>query len=478
MLPAKILQQPRWLILIGFLVMVGLGWMWLRSQNSGSSQPTVAQLPQHPQIKAYFNHNLAASYLEPYRPQQRPGDDLEAKILESIESAQTTIDIAVQEFKLPRLAQALAKKQQAGVKVRVILENIYSRSWSELTPTDVSQLSAREQDRYREFVRLVDSNSDGQLSPAEISNRDALKILQAAQVPIIDDTADGSAGSGLMHHKFMVVDGKNTIVTSANWTMSDVHGDLNQLSSRGNQNNLLSIDSANLAQVFITEFNLMWGDGPGGQPDSKFGTNKPDRSPVTISVGDGTITIHFSPAIPSQDWTTTTNGLIAQTLNQAQQKVDIAQFVFSENQLASALEPVQQRGVKIRALIDRGFAYRPYSQLLTMLGIPPCYGNRPVWANPITTAGVPSLPTGDLLHHKIAIVDQQLVIAGSHNWSATANYKNDETLLVINSPIVATHFQQEFDRLYQSAELGMPDRAAKKACGGKQPGGAVATTED
>jgi phosphatidylserine/phosphatidylglycerophosphate/cardiolipin synthase-like enzyme len=478
MLPPKILQQRRWLILLGFVLMGVLGWVWLRPQNSGGAQPTMAQLPQHPQIKAYFNHNLAAGYLEPYRPQQRPGDDLETTILESIESAQTSMDIAVQEFKLPRLAQALAKKQQAGIKVRVILENIYSRSWSDLTPAEVSQLSAREQDRYREFVRLVDSNSDGQLSTAEISNRDAIKILQAAQVPMIDDTADGSTGSGLMHHKFMVVDGKTTIVTSANWTMSDVHGDLNQLSSRGNQNNLLLIDSANLAQVFTTEFNLMWGDGPGGQLDSKFGTNKPDRSPVTIPVGDSNITIRFSPTIPSQDWTTTTNGLIAQTLNQAQQKVDIAQFVFSENQLAMALEPVQQRGVKIRALIDRGFAYRPYSQMLTMLGIPPCYGNRPVWAQPITTAGVPSLPTGDLLHHKIAIIDQRLVIAGSHNWSATANYKNDEALLVINSPIVATHFQQEFDRLYQSAELGMSDRAAQKACGGKQSGSPVADPED
>lgn len=478
MLPAKILLQRRWLILLGGMMILGLGWAWLRPKNSSDSPPTIAQLPQHPQIKAYFNHNLAASYLEPYRPQQRSGDDLEAKILESIESAQTSIDIAVQEFKLPRIAQALVKKQQTGVKVRVILENIYSRSWSELTPTDISQLSTREQDRYREFIRLVDSNGDGQLSPTEISARDALKILQAAQVPIIDDTADGSSGSGLMHHKFMVIDGRSTIVTSANWTMSDVHGDLNELASRGNQNNLLSIDSANLAQIFTTEFNLMWGDGPGGQLDSKFGTNKPDRSPVTIPVGDSTITIHFSPARSSQDWLTTTNGLIAQTLNQAQQKVDIAQFVFSENQLASALEPVQQRGVKIRALIDRSFAYRPYSQMLTMLGIPPCYGNRPVWTNPITTAGVPSLPSGDLLHHKIAVIDQRLVIAGSHNWSATANYKNDETLLVINSPIVANHFQQEFDRLYQSAELGIPDRAAHKACAGKQPGDPAAATED
>jgi phosphatidylserine/phosphatidylglycerophosphate/cardiolipin synthase-like enzyme len=467
-LPVKILQQRRWLLLVGLVCAGAVGWAFVQQQHPSNPPPLAVQLPQHSLIKAYFNHNLAASYLEAYRPQQRPGDDLEAKIIETIGLAQTSIDIAVQEFKLPRIALALVKKQQVGVKVRVILENLYSRSWSELTSTDVAQLAAREQERYQEFFRLVDIDRNGQLSPEEISKRDALKILQAAQIPLIDDTADGSTGSGLMHHKFMVVDGHTSIVTSANWTMSDIHGDLNHPASHGNQNNLLSIDNSALAQVFTTEFNLMWGDGPGGQLDSKFGIDKPDRPPVTVPIGDSTITVHFSPAPHSQDWSTTTNGLIGQTMTQAQQKIDIAQFVFSENQLADALEISQQRGVKIRALIDRGFAYRPYSQMLTMLGVPPCHSNRSVWTNPITTAGVPSLPTGDLLHHKIAIVDQRLVIAGSHNWSATANYKNDETLLVINSPIVAAHFQQEFDRLYQSAELGVP--AAKKACSSPEPG--------
>jgi phosphatidylserine/phosphatidylglycerophosphate/cardiolipin synthase-like enzyme len=478
MLLAKILQQRRWLLLIALIIIGGLGLAFVRRQNTSNSAPTAVSLPQHPLIKAYFNHNPAANYLEAHRPQQRPGDDLEAKIIADIESAQHSIDIAVQELKLPRIAHALVQKHRAGVKVRVILENIYSRSWSELTPAEVEQLSDREEARYREFFRLVDIDRDQQLSWAEITKRDALKILQIAQVPMIDDAADGSAGSGLMHHKFMVVDGHASIITSANWTMSDIHGDLNQLASRGNANNLLSIESSQLAQVLTTEFNLMWGDGPGGQLDSKFGIDKPGKSPVTIPVGDSSITIHFSPAPKSQDWSTTTNGLISQTMAPAQQKIDIAQFVFSEAQITESLQASHQRGIPIRALIDRSFAYRPYSQMLTMLGVSACHRQRPVWTNPITTAGVPSLPTGDLLHHKIAIIDQQKVIAGSHNWSATANYKNDETLLIVHSPMVAAHFQQEFDRLYQSAELGMPDRLQQKTCPGGQAPESITATEN
>jgi phosphatidylserine/phosphatidylglycerophosphate/cardiolipin synthase-like enzyme len=445
-----------WLLPI-LLLVAGL-IIWLRSQP-GQTLAKLSPLPQHPQIQAFFNQNPVNSYLDPYRGIQRSGDDLESIIIAEIDRAQQSIDIAVQEFKLPRIALALAKRQQAGIQVRVILENNYSTSWSTLTVADVAKLSERERSRYQEFIKLVDADGDGQLSGAEVDRRDALKILASANISLIDDTADGSSGSGLMHHKFMVVDGKQTIITSANWTLSDVHGDLSRRETRGNPNNLLSIDSVPVAQTFTQEFNLMWGDGPGGLSDSQFKVAKPDRAAVTIPVGDSQVTIHFSPAAKSQDWTTTTNGLIGQTLARSKSQTDLALFVFSEPQLGEVLEASSARQVPVRMLIDREFAYRPYSQMLAMLGVTPCQSsNRRVWAKPITTGGVPELPSGDLLHHKFAVIDKSLVITGSHNWSAAGNYKNDETLLVIESPIVAAHFQREFDGLYRSAKFTLPQK--------------------
>jgi phosphatidylserine/phosphatidylglycerophosphate/cardiolipin synthase-like enzyme len=445
-----------WLLPI-LLLVAGL-IIWLRSQP-GQTVAKLSPLPQHPQIQAFFNQNLIHSYLEPYRGIQRPGDDLEAVIIGEIDRAQQSIDIAVQEFKLPRIALALAKRQRAGIKIRVILENNYSTSWSTLTAAGVAKLSERERGRYQEFIKLVDADGDGQLSGEEIDRRDALKILANANIPIIDDTADGSRGSGLMHHKFMVVDDKETIVTSANWTISDVHGDLSRRETRGNLNNLLAIDSIPVAQTFTQEFNLMWGDGPGGLINSQFKVAKPDRPAVTIPVGDSQITIHFSPSAKSQDWATTTNGLIGQVLSRSKSQTDLALFVFSEPQLSDVLEASSARQVPVRLLIDREFAYRPYSQMLAMLGVTPCQSsNRRVWAKPITTAGVPELPSGDLLHHKFAVIDKSLVITGSHNWSAAGNYKNDETLLVVESPIVAAHFQREFDWFYRSARFTLPPK--------------------
>jgi phosphatidylserine/phosphatidylglycerophosphate/cardiolipin synthase-like enzyme len=446
-----------WLLPI-LLLVAGL-IIWLRSQP-GQTLAKLSPLPQHPQIQAFFNQNPVNSYLDPYRGIQRSGDDLESIIIAEIDRAQQSIDIAVQEFKLPRIALALAKRQQAGIQVRVILENNYSTSWSNFTAADVAKLSERERSRYQEFIKLVDADGDGQLSEAEIDRRDALKILANTNIPIIDDTADGSSGSGLMHHKFMVVDRKQTIITSANWTLSDVHGDLSRRETRGNPNNLLAIGSSVVAQVFDQEFNLMWGDGPGGLPNSQFKVAKPERAAVTIPVGDSQVTIHFSPAAKNQDWATTTNGLIGQTLARSKSQTDAALFVFSEPQLGEVLESSSARQVPVRLLIDREFAYRPYSQMLTMLGINSCQSNskRHVWVKPITTAGVPELPSGDLLHHKFAVIDKSIVITGSHNWSAAGNHKNDETLVVVENPIVAAHFQREFDGLYRSAKFTRPQK--------------------
>nr|WP_242050679.1 phospholipase D-like domain-containing protein [Oculatella sp. FACHB-28] len=432
-------------------------------RQSSALQPALEPLPQDRFIQVYFNHSQAATYTEPYRLQERLGDDLEQVIVEAIATAQSSIDVASHEFRLPRIAQALQEKQRVGVRVRVIIENEYSRPWSSFTAEEAGQLDERQQGKYLEFFQLADQNQDGQLTPTEINQHDALVILQQARIPVIDDTADGSKGSDLMHHKFLVIDHRLVIVASANLTTSDVHGDFLAPHSSGNANNLVKIDSPELAQLYTQEFELMWGDGPGGALDSKFGLQKPPRPARTVTLAPGsTVTVQFSPTSTSLPWQQSTNGLIGRALNTATQTVDTALFVFSDQNLSNVLETRHQQGIQVRALIDSGFIYRDYSEALDMMGVAlknrQCRyeeGNRP-WSGAIATVGTPSLAEGDLLHHKFSMVDEHLVITGSQNWSAAANNSNDENLLVIDNPTVAAHFQREFARLYEGASLGVP----------------------
>ena len=432
-----------------------------------SGNQLLTPLPQDPLIQVYFNNSESSEYRESYRQKTRLGDDLEKQIVDTISQAKSTIDIAVQQLRLPKVAQILAQKQKDGVKIRLILESNYSRPWSSFTSAEIAKLGKREKERYQDFQKFVDLNQDHQITSEEISQRDALVIIKNAQIPAIDDTADGSKGSNLMHHKFVVVDHRFVIITSANFTLSDTSGDFTNPSSLGNNNNLLKIDSPELATLLTQEFNIMWGDGIGGKLDSKFGLQKPPRQPKTIIVGNSKITVNFSPISPTQPWNISSNGLIDQTLSASTKSVDLALFVFSDQQLANTLENLHDQKVQIRALIEPEFAYRPYSEALDMMGFSlsdNCQDevdNHP-WKNPISTVGVPILPQGDLLHHKFAVIDHQTVITGSHNWSEAANHGNDEILIVIDNPTVANHFQCEFNRLYSKIKTGLPANIQSK----------------
>ncbi|MFM9266297.1 phospholipase D-like domain-containing protein [Tychonema sp. BBK16] len=466
-----ILRRLCWLLLLT----IGLAFCGQQEEEQPQLSPSLIPLPQDPLLQVYFNQSLTSSYTEPYRQQTRPGDDLERLIVEAIATAGSRVDVAVQELRLPGIARVLSDRQRSGIKVRLIVEHMYSRPWSDFTAQELAKLPERERDRYHEFVQLADTNKDGKLSAEEIQKNDALVIIKNAGIPVIDNTADGSKDSGLMHHKFVVIDGKTVIVTSANFTTSDVHGDFKTSASRGNANNLLKIESVELAQLFTQEFNIMWGDGPGGKPDSKFGIKKPFRPMQKVRVSNTTMAVQFSPTSKTLPWEKSVNSLIDKNLGSARKSVNLALFVFSAQRLANTLEIEANRGVAVRALIDSNFIYRPYSEGLDMMGatlIEHCQleaDNRP-WKQPLTTVGVPALPMGDRLHHKFGVVDGNTVITGSHNWSEAANHGNDETLLAIASPVVAAHFEREFDRLYKGAILGIPPRikqridARKKEC--------------
>ncbi|MFM7314482.1 MAG: phospholipase, partial [Cyanobium sp.] len=158
--------------------------------------PGPRPLPLPPGITVAFNHRDDAHYTSPISGERRRGDDLEALLLQAIKGARTEVLVAVQELSLPKLAEALAQQHRRGRRVRVVLENSYSAPWSE---QHAAELSPHLRTRQRLLQQLADRNRDGVLSGGEREAGDAVLILRRAGVPVIDDTADGSAGSGLMH---------------------------------------------------------------------------------------------------------------------------------------------------------------------------------------------------------------------------------------------------------------------------------------
>ena len=55
------------------------------------------------------------------------------------------------------------------------------------------------------------------------------------------------------------------------------------------------------------------------------------------------------------------------------------------------------------------------------------------------------------MHHKLFILDEEIVITGSYNFSRSAEEKNDENVLIIHNADVAAQFMAEFDRVITAA---------------------------
>ena len=54
-----------------------------------------------------------------------------------------------------------------------------------------------------------------------------------------------------------------------------------------------------------------------------------------------------------------------------------------------------------------------------------------------------------LMHNKFCVIDGQVLITGSYNWTGAAEEKNDENVLVIFSGEAVKMFEEQFERMWK-----------------------------
>lgn len=432
--------------------------------HASAANPTAA-------IQTYFNQRAGTSFTEPYRQITRPGDDFEKVLVNELNQARVSIELANTALTLPHVGQALASAQRRGVKVRVVLDNTYNRDWAALEPDEVASLNDEDQALWAEVDNLVDTDHDGDLSEAELTTNDIPNLLRQSGIPVIDDTEDGSKGSGIMHHKFVVIDGTRVVVASVNFTHSGLYGDIGTAGSLGNIENMVVLSGPELAALYQEEFAAMWGDGPGGTHNSLFGVNKPYRPLRQAVVGNQLVQVQFGPTSGRRPLSDSPAGSVIRLIEQSNTSIQIAMYVLTDQAVTDALRNAYalKPQLRLEALFDRSFASNNYNASLDMWGIRQLDAacqlqpySRP-WARVPQTVGVPLITQGDKLHHKFAILDGQTVLTGSYNWTTSGLRSNDENLLVIHSPEAAADYALEMARLRQGASFGPPATVATQA---------------
>jgi phosphatidylserine/phosphatidylglycerophosphate/cardiolipin synthase-like enzyme len=252
-------------------------------------------------------------------------------------------------------------------------------------------------------VRLVMESDD-------MDNQEVQQIKDAG-IPII-----GDQHQGLMHNKFIVMDRLDVWTGSMNYTTGGVYQD---------NNDLIHIRSIPVAQNYSNEFNQMFTYHLFG-PDKIAGTPNPK-----VSIDGIPVEIYFSPEDKAAN-------RILELIRGAQTSVNFLAYSFTSHDIGEAIMERAQAGVVVKGVMDHG---QVKSTKVTEY-------------DPFRQAGLDVRLDGNLdglMHHKVIIIDQKIVITGSYNFTASAETTNDENVVIIFSPEVAVRYMEEFQRVYQQA---------------------------
>ncbi|HEV8193561.1 MAG TPA: phospholipase D-like domain-containing protein [Ktedonobacterales bacterium] len=337
---------------------------------------------------------IAVDGVRGYFQSQRAGLDaqLAARLTAYIDDAEVSLDCAIYDLRHPLILAALARAVARKVHVRIAYDAGKER---------VGGLSE-------------DPKSGG--------THDAL-----AKAGLLGQaTAVHEHGRHLMHDKFVLRDGHDVWVGSANFTQGGLELQ---------DNTCLAVSSPELVARFETTFTELL------QPEHRHtSASSTDRSPVPV--GAGSIIPMFAPSAGE--------GIeheIVSAINSSR-KIRLLAFLLSDPAILEALAPLAHdprfdiRGVYDPHGMQDVLRYSRQDSSHFWFMHDPRFVAAPSHA-------FSAKREQDFMHNKTLIIDDEMVLTGSYNFSENAE-ANDEVFLKIESAPLAAAYSAYFDRLFET----------------------------
>ena len=295
-------------------------------------------------------------------------DDLRQVIVDFIDGATKRLEIAVQELEDEAIARAIVRARQRKVQVWLVLEADYLRA---------------------KRAHVDPFSPGGEHEP----NRRLHDAVLRANIQVRTDF-----NPEIFHQKFIVRDREAVLTGSTNFTPTGVARNLNHV---------VIVRDREVAKIYQREFKEI--------RQGRFGklNEGHDPAPPDLTVSQVPIRIAFAPDHnPEME--------IMKQMLKAKQRVDFAIFTFSQSSgIDDAMITLRDAGRDLRGVLDSRQANQ-------------------VWAatRPVKNAGarlwrVPQSSQVGKLHHKLMVIDGQVIIAGSFNYTGPATRLNDENIIVI-----------------------------------------------
>lgn len=329
--------------------------------DSGGDLPLETEPGERNWIAVYFSAPDS-----PSSSTLRGGPD--AHLAAAIDGARLSVDVAMDSLDLWSLRDALLSAHRRGVAVRVVVES-------------------------------------------ESLDLEEVQDLLAGGIQVVDDGREG-----LMHNKFTIIDQREVFSGSMNYTLNGAYR---------SDNNLIHLQSADLAQDYLVEFEEMF-------IDHQFGADSLANTPLPILEVEGTqIEVYFSPDDGTLE-------RLLELVQGARQSVYFLAYSFTDDELAAALINAHDSGLQVAGVLDKAQALSntggEYQHLLDR--------------------GIDVRLDGNSrsMHHKVIIIDQEIVVTGSYNFSKSAKTRNDENTLILHNREIANLYMEEFGRVWGIAE--------------------------
>jgi phosphatidylserine/phosphatidylglycerophosphate/cardiolipin synthase-like enzyme len=129
---------------------------------------------------------------------------------------------------------------------------------------------------------------------------------------------------------------------------------------------------------------------------------------------------------------------VISAINNAKNYVYVAMYYFTSRPIAQAIVDASVRGVDVKVCMDGSEPGYEYSKGLYL-------ENKNIPLKVITGKGI--------MHNKFCVIDDEVIITGSFNWTARADLENDENLLIIRSGEIAEKYKEEFERLWSGKKI-------------------------
>lgn len=332
----------------------------------------------------------------------RPDRPIEPVLVQAIDAAKSSIEIAGYEFNLRSMLAALRRARDRGVRVRIVLDfsSVYPRrrADSDYVPQ-----------RSLEIQSLINEGFD-------------VQVLR------------GGGRYGIQHAKFMLLDGRVAQFGSYNytWTSEKHHYEAVEFTDKKSE-----VQAVGAYWKFLRSQAIPF--GPARDHDWPLDPKvAPEAARRTVAFNDARLPAFFFSPGKGEDWLVTAIGA-------AKRSVDLSAFSLRSARIAEALLAAKARGVAVRVVLDRSQMQSSglFGDWLAYKGID------------VRSIAGPNPGANELYeknHNKFMVLDRKLVESGSMNFTKNGALMNFEDGHFNADPTAAKAYGAFFAGLYGRAQ--------------------------